>query len=86
MRPWRKDFIPSSGPYKGQRVFVDGPEYETIAGCGSNLGIFDPLFVVEMNFYCDTYGLDSISVGTGIAFSMECFEMGLIDKSHTGGH
>jgi aldehyde:ferredoxin oxidoreductase len=80
-----KDFVPTTGPYKGRKVFVDGPEYETIAGCGSNLGIFDPLFVVEMNFYCDTYGLDSISVGTGIAFAMECFETGLINETHTGG-
>ena len=80
-----KDFNPLTGPYKGQTVFVDGPEYETIAGCGSNLGIFDPHTVVEMNFYCDAYGLDTISVGTSIAFVMECFEMGLIDESHTGG-
>jgi aldehyde:ferredoxin oxidoreductase len=80
-----RDFVPTSGPYKGQKVFVDGPEYETIAGCGSNLGVFDPLFVIEMNFYCDTYGLDSISVGTGIAFVMECFETGLINTTHTGG-
>ncbi len=80
-----KDFVPSTGPHKGQRVFVDGPEYETIAGCGSNLGVFDPLFVVEMNFYCDTYGLDTISVGTSIAFAMECFELGLIGKKETGG-
>jgi aldehyde:ferredoxin oxidoreductase len=80
-----KDFVPLSGPFKGTKVFVDGPEYETIAGCGSNLGIFDPHFVVEMNFYCDTYGLDTISVGTAMAFAMECFEMGLINESHTGG-
>jgi aldehyde:ferredoxin oxidoreductase len=80
-----KDFVPLSGPYKGKKVFVDGPEYETIAGCGSNLGIFDPYTVVEINFYCDAYGLDTISVGTGIAFAMECFEMGLINATHTGG-
>jgi aldehyde:ferredoxin oxidoreductase len=80
-----KDFVPLTGPYKGKKVFVDGPEYETIAGCGSNLGIFDPHTVAEMNFYCDAYGLDTISVGTGIAFVMECFEMGLINETHTGG-
>ncbi|MFO7784404.1 MAG: aldehyde ferredoxin oxidoreductase family protein [Thermodesulfobacteriota bacterium] len=80
-----KDFVPMTGPYRGKKVFVDGPEYETIAGCGSNLGIFDPYAVVEINFYCDTYGLDTISVGTGIAFVMECFETGLIDRTHTGG-
>jgi aldehyde:ferredoxin oxidoreductase len=80
-----KDFIPLTGPYRGKKVFVDGPEYETVAGCGSNLGIFDPHTVAEINFYCDAYGLDTISVGTGIAFVMECFEMGLINATHTGG-
>ncbi len=80
-----RDFIPFTGPYKGQKVFVDGPEYETIAGCGSNMGIFDPYTILEINFYCDAYGIDTISVGTGIAFVMECFEMGLINETHTGG-
>jgi aldehyde:ferredoxin oxidoreductase len=80
-----KDFVPTTGPYKGQKVFVSGPEYETIAGVGSNCGIFDADYVVEMNFYCDTYGLDTISVGTATAFVMECYEMGLIDKKVTGG-
>lgn len=80
-----RDFVPFTGPYQGQKVFVDGPEYETIAGCGSNLGIFDPYTILEMNFYCDTYGLDTISVGTSLAFVMECYELGLIDDRHTGG-
>jgi aldehyde:ferredoxin oxidoreductase len=80
-----KGFVPMTGPYKGKEVFVDGPEYETIAGCGSNLGIFDPFTLVEFNFYCDAYGIDTISFGTGLAFAMECFEMGLINKTHTGG-
>ena len=80
-----RNFVPITGPYQGQKVFVDGPEYETVAGCGSNLGIFDPYTILEMNFYCDTYGLDTISVGTGMAFIMECFEMGLIDETHTSG-
>jgi aldehyde:ferredoxin oxidoreductase len=80
-----KDFVPMTGPYRGKKVFVDGPEYETIAGCGANLGIFDPFTVTEINFYCDTYGLDTISVGTGLAFVMECFESGLINRTHTNG-
>ena len=79
------NFILRTGPFKGQKVFVDGPEYETIAGCGSNCGIFDPDDIAEINFYCDTYGLDTISIGTSIAFLMECFEMGMIDKKVTGG-
>ncbi|MFX1283830.1 MAG: aldehyde ferredoxin oxidoreductase family protein [Promethearchaeota archaeon] len=74
-----------SGPFKGQEVHVDGPEYETIAGCGSNWGVWDPKWVLEANFYCDTYGLDTISVGTGIAFVMECYEAGILTKEITGG-
>ena len=80
-----KDFVPMTGPFQGQKVFVDGPEYETIAGCGSNLGIFDPFAIAEINFYCDAYGLDTISFGTAVAFAMECYEAGLINTSHTGG-
>ncbi len=80
-----KNFELKTGPYKGQRVFVNGPEYETIAGLGSNCGIFDSDYVIEMNFYCDTYGIDTISLGTATAFVMECYGMGLIGKGVTGG-
>ena len=80
-----KDFSPFTGPYQGQKVFVDGPEYETVAGCGSNLGIFDAHTILEINFYCDAYGLDTISVGTSLGFVMECFENGLLTVDHTNG-
>ncbi len=82
---WISDYEVMTGPFKGQKVIVDGPEYETIAGCGSNWGVWDPKWVVEVNFYCDTYGLDTIGVGTGIAFVMECYEEGIINKDITGG-
>jgi len=74
-----------TGPYKGQKVIVDGPEYETIAGVGSNCGIFNPDDILEINFYCDTYGIDTISFGTLTAFVMECYEAGVLDKEKTGG-
>jgi len=74
-----------TGPYKGHKVTIDGPEYENAAGLGSNCGIFDPEIILEANFYCDTYGVDTISFGTITAFAMECYERGIIDKSHTGG-
>ncbi|MCJ7423050.1 aldehyde:ferredoxin oxidoreductase [Candidatus Bathyarchaeota archaeon] len=80
-----KDFEPKTGSYKGKKVFVNGPEYETIAGVGSNCGVFDADHVVEMNYYCDIYGLDTISVGTATAFAMECYETRLIDKKATEG-
>ncbi len=74
-----------TGPYKGDAVFVDGPEYETIGAIGTNTGIFDPLAILELNFYCDTYGIDTISCGNSIAFAMECYEMGILTRERTGG-
>ncbi len=74
-----------TGPYKGDCVIVDGPEYENAAGLGSNIGNFDARTVLELNFYCDTYGVDSISFANSVAFAMECYEAGVINKEITGG-
>lgn len=60
------------------------PEYETLASFGTFL-LNDNL---ESIFYasniCDRYGLDTISAGSAIAFAIECYEAGLIDKATTG--
>jgi aldehyde:ferredoxin oxidoreductase len=74
-----------TGPHAGEKVLVDGPEYENAAGLGSNLGIFDPDAVLELNFYCDTYGIDTISFANSAAFCMECFQEGILTLENTGG-
>jgi len=73
-----------TGPYKGQIVTVDGPEYET-CGCGANMSLWDPKEILEFNFYCDTYGLDTISTGTAIAFYMEMYEYGILNRERCDG-
>ncbi len=80
-----EDFELKTGPYKGQKVTVDGPEYENAAGLGANCGIFDPDYIIETNFYCDTYGICTITWSTLTAFIMECYENGILDKVKTGG-
>ncbi len=79
------EFELRTGPYKGDKVVVDGPEYETVGGCGSNICVFNARDVVEINFYCDTYGIDTISFGTTTAFVMECYEYGILNLERTGG-
>ncbi len=74
-----------TGPDAGKKVIVDGPEYETAGGCGGNIGVFDPDWILELNYYCDNYGIDSISFATLTAFVMECFEAGILDTEKTGG-
>jgi aldehyde:ferredoxin oxidoreductase len=74
-----------TGPDKGKKVLVDGPEYETAAAVGSNMGIFEPWAVIEINYYCDQYGIDTISFGALMGFVMECYEAGILTKERTGG-
>ena len=78
-------FTLTTGADKGKTVLVEGPEYETLGGCGGNVGCFDPAWVLEMNYYCDDYGIDTISFATLTAFVMECYEAGILDSEKTGG-
>jgi aldehyde:ferredoxin oxidoreductase len=79
------NYLLRTGPYAGQKVIVDGPEYETASSLGSIMGIFNPDFTIESNFYCDTYGICTITWGTIMGFVMECFENGILNEERTGG-
>ncbi|MBW2027683.1 MAG: aldehyde:ferredoxin oxidoreductase [Deltaproteobacteria bacterium] len=71
------------GPQKDQRVGVDGPEYETAAATTS-MGVFDPQFIMEYNWYCDHYGIDTISMGVTASFLMECVQRGFLTREDIG--
>jgi len=58
---------------------VEGPEFETIALCGSSIGNGSRKKLVEMNALCDDLGLDTISTGGVIACMMELTEKGIHD-------
>ncbi|MGZ3593794.1 MAG: aldehyde ferredoxin oxidoreductase C-terminal domain-containing protein [Syntrophales bacterium] len=75
----------SAGDQKGTKVWVDGPEYETACGFGSNLGIWNAEAVMEANWHCDNFGIDTITAAVIIAFLMECFQRGYLTKDDTGG-
>jgi aldehyde:ferredoxin oxidoreductase len=74
-----------SGSHAGQKVWVDGPEYETAAGFGSNLGIWSAEFIMEANWHCDNYGIDTITTATIMAFLMECFQRGFLTRDDADG-
>jgi len=54
------------------------PEYETIGLLGSNIEIFDPVVISQWNDICSKMGMDTISFGGTIAWTMEATEKGLI--------
>ena len=73
----------SDGKYQGSTV--EGPEYETLSMLGSNLLIDSLPEIIQANLLCDKLGLDTISAGNVIGFTMECFENGLISPTQMGG-
>ncbi|HUH65929.1 MAG TPA: aldehyde ferredoxin oxidoreductase C-terminal domain-containing protein, partial [Syntrophales bacterium] len=75
----------STGDDKGKKAWVDGPEYETAGGFGSNLGIWNAEAVMEANWHCDNYGIDTITAAVIIAFLMECFQRRYLTKDDTDG-
>jgi len=73
--------------FMGQKVLsiYGGPEYETVGTLGSYCGVGDLAAVALGNQLCNAYGIDTISAGATVAFAMECYEKGLINKEDTGG-
>jgi aldehyde:ferredoxin oxidoreductase len=61
------------------------PEYETIAMFGSNCLNDNVESIIMANDICNRTGMDTISAGACIAFTIECYENGLITKEDTDG-
>jgi aldehyde:ferredoxin oxidoreductase len=62
-----------------------GPEYESLAALGVNLGVDDLIAICKSNEMANYLGLDTVSMGATIAWAMECFEQGLLTLDDTGG-
>jgi aldehyde:ferredoxin oxidoreductase len=71
------------GPWKGNSG--EGPEYETVNTFGAMCGVADLNAITMANYLCNEYGLDTISAGSTIAFAMECYEKGILNKEISGG-
>ncbi|MGQ9588299.1 MAG: aldehyde ferredoxin oxidoreductase family protein [Thermoplasmata archaeon] len=62
-----------------------GPEYETLATFGANLGNSNLESIIMANSLCNRYAMDTISCADTIACAMELFEKGILTKEDTGG-
>ncbi len=82
---------------KGVKVAVDpkhryrvdpkygGPEYESLASLGTNLGVDDIVAVCKSNEICNMMGMDTISAGSTVAWAMEAYEKGVLTAEDTDG-
>lgn len=70
---------------KWKTPLTHGPEYESIA-CFGHLMLNDNVeAIIHASHLCDIYGMDTISCASVIAFAMECYEKGWINKNDTDG-
>lgn len=61
------------------------PEYETCCSFGTLLLNDDLMSIFTINEMCNRASIDTISTGATIAFAIECFEQGIINKEDTDG-
>lgn len=69
----------------GQEKLVHTVQYETVGAFGPMCLNDDLDSIIEANYICNLYGVDTISVGAAVAFAIECFEEGLLSIKDTEG-
>jgi len=72
-----------AGRYVG--TVTEGPEYESCAMLGSNIGIDNYAAVLHCNQLCDELGMDSISTGSLVAAVIEGYENGMLSLADLDG-
>ncbi len=90
---WKKDYAcfacpiacgKWTGPLADGTV-IEGPEYETIYAFGPNCAIGNREAIIRLNWFCDEYGMDTISTGGVLGFVMELFQRGLVTSQDLDG-
>lgn len=62
-----------------------GPEYETVWAFGSDCGVSNLGNIIKANYWCNEYGIDTISAGATIAAAMELYQRGLVKDDELAG-
>lgn len=66
--------------FDGKKYELEGPEYETLAILGSNCGNDSLEGIAYLNYLCDDFGMDTISTGNIIGFTIEATKKEMIHE------
>ena len=77
----RQRYAITEGKYKGTRG--EGPEYGSMGSLGPKLGNLDPEDIICACELSNYYGLDTMSMGSYIAWAMELYQRGIIGSELT---
>lgn len=73
-----------TAPLKDGKV-IEGPEYESIFALGPHCAIGSRETIIALNWWCDEFGLDTISAGGVIGFVMELYQRGMVSAADLDG-
>jgi aldehyde:ferredoxin oxidoreductase len=73
----------TAGEYAG--TYLKGPEFENAVAFGSQSGNADLDLLLYCNMLCNDLGIDTLSMGNVLSFSMECYEQGILKKADFDG-
>jgi aldehyde:ferredoxin oxidoreductase len=81
-KPCGKLFVIEEGRWAGTKL--DGIEYETLYSLGGECSNPDVEALARANEVCDLLGIDTISAGVCIGFTMELVERGILTTDEVG--
>jgi len=79
----RHRYIIKEGEYAG--TYAQGPEYTSQGAFGAEVGCRSMNTVLTGNHLVNDYGMDTLEVGSMIAWAMELYEKGIITDKDTNG-
>lgn len=71
--------------YKSGEIEAEGPEFETLCGFTSRIGNTGLPFALEMNYYLNQVGMDSLAVSEILGWLVECLEKGILKPEDIDG-
>jgi len=79
----RHKYLIRDGPYAG--TYAEGPEYTSQGAFGMEVGCNNFETILVGNHLVNKYGLDTLEVGSMIAWAMELYEHGILTDADTEG-
>jgi aldehyde:ferredoxin oxidoreductase len=79
----RHRYVIKDGEYAG--VYGLGPDYTGLGAFGAEVGCRSMNTVLVCNYLVNDYGIDTLEVGSMIAWAMELYEKGIITDKDTHG-
>ena len=79
----RHRYVVPEGPHKGS--YAEGPEWSTLSALGAEVDCGRMESVLVLNHLVNKYGIDSLELGSMLAWATELYEKGIIDDRVTDG-